>query len=255
MNDKAPTAGGNPRHPRHLLVTGGSRGIGAAVVRGAVVLGYRVTFTYASREDSARALEQELGGRVQAYKADVAVTAPEEVLAVAKSAFGPIDVLVNNAGVTGRLGPFTDLAEGDLRRVFDVNVLGPLRLTQAVIQDWLASGVPGVVVNVSSIAAATGAPDEYVAYAGAKAAVESITRGLGREFARHGIRVVGVAPGTTATNIHEAAGDPGRLERVAPRVPVGRVADPDEIARAILWVASNDASYITGTTITVAGGL
>ncbi len=240
---------------RHVLVTGGSRGIGAAIVRAAVAAGDRVTFTYRDREDAASALVDELGPVVRSLRGDVATLDPDAVLADAAARFGALDVLVNNAGVTGRLGAFLDQSDDEARRIFDVNVLGVLRLTRAAVRHWTAQQRHGVVVNVGSIAAATGAPGEYVAYAGSKAAVEAITRGLGRELAADGIRVVAVVPGTTDTDIHAAAGDPDRPARVAARVPLGRVARPDEIADAVLWAASERASYLTATSVVVAGGL
>jgi len=240
---------------RHLLVTGGSRGIGAEIVRGAVAVGDRVTFTYRDRADAADALVAELGPAARAVQGDVATLDAESLVADSVDAFGPLDVLVNNAGVTGPLGPFADLDDDELRRIFEVNVFGMLRLSRAGVGHWRATGRAGVVVNVGSIAAATGAPGEYIAYAGSKAALESITRGLGRELAPDGIRVVAIVPGTTDTEIHATAGDPDRPARVATRVPLGRVARPGEIAEAVLWASSERASYVTATSITVAGGL
>ena len=240
---------------RHLLVTGGSRGIGAEIVRGAVAAGDRVTFTYRDRADAAAALVAELGPAVRALQGDAATLEAEAVVADAVDALGPLDVLVNNAGVTGPLGRFADLGDDELRRIFEVNVFGVLRLSRAAVAHWRTTGRPGVVVNVGSIAAATGAPGEYIAYAGSKAALEAITRGLGRELAPEGIRVVAIVPGTTDTEIHATAGDPDRPARVATRVPLGRVARPSEIADAVLWAASERASYVTATSVTVAGGL
>lgn len=240
---------------RHLLVTGGSRGIGAAVVRGAVAAGDRVTFTFRERADAADALVAELGPAVRAVRGDTATLEAEALLADAVAAFGPLDVLVNNAGVTGPLGPFAELRDDDVQRLFEVNVFGVLRLCRAAVAHWRREERGGVIVNVGSIAAATGAPGEYIAYAGSKAALEAITRGLGRELAPDGIRVVAVVPGTTDTEIHAAAGDPDRPARVATRVPLGRVARPEEIAEGVLWAASERASYLTATSMTIAGGL
>ncbi len=236
----------------HLLVTGGSRGIGAAIVRAAERDGWRVTFTYRERADAAHALESD---RVHAVQADVAEAERAASVLDTAEERGPITALVNNAGITGRLGRFEESSIDDLRRILDVNVTGLVALTQAAVVRWKQRGTPGVVVNLSSIAAATGSPGEYVGYAASKAAVETFTRGLGRELAPDGIRVVGVAPGTTETEIHAAAGDPGRPARVAPRIPMGRVAQPDEIASAVVWALSPAASYLTATTIPVAGGL
>ena len=163
--------------------------------------------------------------------------------------------LVNNAGTTGPLGTFLTTPDEVVREVFDVNVFGAMAYARAAAEHWIRTGRPGVIVNLSSIAARTGAPGEYVGYAASKAAVDSFTTGLGRELASANIRVVGVAPGTTDTDIHAAAGDPGRPGRVAGKVPLGRVAEPEEIAEAVLWALSHQASYVTATTIDVAGGL
>jgi NAD(P)-dependent dehydrogenase (short-subunit alcohol dehydrogenase family) len=239
----------------HILVTGGSRGIGEAVVREAVGRGHRVTFTYASDTTAAQRLVDELGPAVSAVRADARdLTGVAAVVSRLSRAAGGIDVLVNNAGTTGALGPFMEAAEADVRAVFDLNVFATMAYSRAVAREWLRDRRPGVIVNVSSVAASTGAPGEYVGYAASKAAVEAFTRGLGRELASEAIRVVAVAPGTTQTGIHARAGDPGRPARVASRVPLGRVAAPEEIARVIVWAASSDASYITATTIPVTGG-
>jgi NAD(P)-dependent dehydrogenase (short-subunit alcohol dehydrogenase family) len=228
----------------HTLVTGGSRGIGAAVRALLLERGEVVSFTAATSSG---------GGAI--LTPDPAATDWGEVLDRAEAASGPVTALVNNAGITGGLGAFVDSDPANVRRVFDVNVHATMELSQAVVRRWLERGTQGVVVNVSSVAASTGAPGEYVGYAASKAAVEAFTRGLGRELGSHGIRVVGVSPGTTQTDIHARGGDPDRPARVAERVPLRRVADPREIAEAIVWALSPAASYVTGTTIAVAGGL
>lgn len=244
---------------RHVLVTGGSRGIGAAIVRAAAHQEFDVTFTYLKDQNTAEDLVQELsahGQRIQAIRADSAdLERMPELLAEAETGFGAVTHLVNNAGTTGPLGNFADSDCSITQRMFDLNVHGPMALTQAAIRGWLGTGMQGVIVNVTSIAAVTGAPGEYVGYAASKAAMETFTKGLGRELGPSGIRVVAVSPGTTDTGIHALAGDPDRPNRVAPRVPLRRVANPSEIAHAVLWALSNNASYVTGTVITVAGGL
>lgn len=126
---------------------------------------------------------------------------------------------------------------------------------QEIIRRWRAHGTPGRIVNISSIAATLGAPGEYVHYAAAKAAVDAFTIGLGKEVAPYGIRINAVAPGTTYTDIHAAAGEPGRPERVVSRVPMGRIAHPQEIANAVLWLLSPEASYMTGSVVRVSGGI
>jgi NAD(P)-dependent dehydrogenase (short-subunit alcohol dehydrogenase family) len=240
----------------HILVIGGSRGIGAAVVRAAAARGDRVTFTYASDAAAAEELVDELGPAVGAVRADARDTGhAAAVLEEATRARGDVDVVVNNAGTTGRLGPFVESGEAELRAVFELNVFATMAYSKAAAETWLRGRRAGVIVNVSSIAASSGSPGEYVGYAASKAAVETFTRGLGRELAPAGIRVVAVAPGTTRTDIHARAGDPDRPARVAARVPLGRVAEPDEIARVILWAASPEASYVTATTVAATGGL
>lgn len=240
----------------HLLITGGSRGIGASTVRLAVARGHRVTFTYRADEAAAIALVGELGTAATAVRADVTDhDAIPSVFAAAAEAHGPVDVLVNNAGITGRLGPFLDSDPARDRDILDVNVVALLDYCRHAARAWIDADRGGAIVNVSSVAARTGSAGEYVSYAASKAAVDAITLGLGRELAPHRIRVVGVAPGTTDTGIHAAAGDPDRAARVGARVPWGRAGAPDEVAEAVLWAASDAARYVTATTISVAGGL
>lgn len=239
---------------RHLLVTGGSRGIGAAIVRGAAAQGWAVTFTYRNSLAEAEALAAELAGdgvRVRALAAD---RPPAEQYAAAEAGLGPVTALVNNAGITGPLGAFADSEEEAERRIFDVNVHQVFGFCRAAVRAWLDAGTAGSIVNIGSTAAGTGSPGEYLAYAASKAAVETFTRGLAKELGPAGIRAVVVAPGTTNTGIHAAAGDPGRPARVAARIPLGRPAEPEEVAAAVLWMLAPEAAYITGTVITVAGG-
>lgn len=239
-----------------LLVTGGSRGIGAAIVRAAARRGWSVCFSYRSDEAAARAVCEELGETVAGFQGDVADEAfAQAFLAAANERFGRPKALVNNAGITGRIGAFTELDDTALRRTMEVNVIGTMLLTQALVRTWRENNLPGRVVNVSSIAATLGAPGEYVHYAASKAAIDAFTVGLGKELAPYGIRVNAVAPGTTDTDIHAAGGAPDRARLVAPRVPMQRVAQPSEIADAVIWLLSEDAAYVTGTVLRVAGGL
>lgn len=250
-----PVGGPDRAAGRHVLVTGGSRGIGAAIVRRLLDDGHRVSFTYLRDEDAARRLTR---GAAHAIAVQADVGDPDRVEGVftaAEAAFGPVAGLVNNAGVTGRLAPFLQSSDAEMRAVFDVNVFGVAAYSRAAVSRWVSSGTAGAIVNVGSTAAATGSPGEYVGYAASKAAVETLTRGWGRELAPLGIRVVNVAPGTTDTQIHAAAGDPSRAERVAARAPMGRVADPAEIANVVVWALSDQASYVTAVTIPVSGGL
>lgn len=238
-----------------LVVTGGTRGIGAAVTRAAHARGYAVCAGYASDDAAAERLRAELPG-VVAVRADVAdPTSVTALFDAAEAAFGAVTALVNNAGVTGRLGTFTDAPVATLRRVLDVNVLGTMLCAQEALRRWADRGTPGRIVNMSSRAATLGSPGEYVHYAACKAAVETFTLGLAKEVAGQGIRVNCVAPGTIHTDIHAAAGDPTRPERVAARVPMGRAGEPEEIAAAVLWLLSAEASYVTGAVLQAGGGI
>ncbi len=238
-----------------LVVTGGTRGIGAAITRAAHARGHAVCAAYASDDAAAERLRAELPG-VVTVRADVAdPTGVRALFEAAGAALGPVTALVNNAGVTGQLGRFVDAPVAALRRVLDVNVAGTMLCAQEALRRWEDRGTAGRMVNLSSRAATLGSPGEYVHYAASKAAVEAFTLGLAKEVAAQGIRVNGVAPGMVHTEIHAAAGDPGRLERVVGRVPMGRVGEPEEIAAAVLWLLSDEASYVTGAVLRVGGGL
>ena len=247
--------------PRVLLVTGGSRGIGAAIVRLAVEHGYDVCFSYVDQAAAAQGLVEWLrsvraDARLLALQADVAD--PQAVRALFERCvqeFGALDALVNNAGITGRLGPFRDTTVETMRRVLDVNVLGTMLCAQHAVRHWQDRRSAGCLVNVSSVAATLGSPHEYVHYAGAKGAVDSFSVGLAKEVAADGIRVNVVSPGPALTEIHAAAGEPDRPARVAARIPMGRPGTPEEIAQAVLWLLSDQASYVTGSILKVAGGL
>jgi len=233
------------------IVTGGSRGIGAATVRALARAGYAVAINYARDAAAATSLADELtsaGGRAVAVAGDVAEE--EAVLALfrhAQAAFGPITALVNNAGITGPTGPLTSLAASDLARVFAVNVVGTILCAREAVR---AMEPGGAIVNVSSLAARLGSAGEYVDYAASKAAVDTFTIGLAREVAPRGIRVNAVAPGLIDTEIHQA----GRLDRLSGTVPLGRAGTADEVAAAICWLLSASASYVTGTILEVGGG-
>lgn len=243
----------------NVVVTGGSGGIGEAIVRGAAARGFGVCFTYLSGETSAMKLASELsaaGRRVIAVRCDV--TAEDSVDALFEETerrLGPAGALVNNAGITGPIGLFQNVSSETLRKVVDVNLVGTMLCARRAIQSWQRMGMRGSIVNISSIAASLGAPREYVHYAAAKAAVEAFTIGLGKELGAEDIRVNAVCPGTILTDIHAKAGEPGRAQRVALSVPMRRPGEPKEIADAVLWLLSPEASYITGSVLRVAGGL
>jgi len=245
--------------PRILLVTGGGRGIGAAIVRAAVRRHYGVCFSYLQDDAAAQALLHEVraqGARACAVKGDMAdLEFPGRLFDACAQALGPATALVNNAATTGRISPFVDLDRATLRRTVEVNLLGLMVTAQEAARRWSAQGIAGRMVNISSIAAHTGSPGEYVHYAATKGAVESFTVGLGRELASRGIRVNAVAPGTVDTDIHAAGGDPERPARAAAKIPMGRVGTAEEIAEVTLWLLSDAASYVNATVVRAAGGL
>lgn len=242
-----------------LLVTGGSRGIGAAIVRKAAARGLSVCFSYLHDEGAATALLDEVratGIGAHAVQGDVAdATFAAHLFDEAKEALGAVTMLVNNAGITGRHGPFTDLPLDVMRRTVDVNLMGAMMMAQEAVRRWQAAGTRGRMVNISSIAATLGSPGEYVHYAATKAGIDALTIGLGKEVAASGIRVNAVAPGTAYTGIHAAGGVPDRPAQVVGRVPMGRIAEPDEIADVVLWLLSDEASYVTATVVRASGGL
>jgi NAD(P)-dependent dehydrogenase (short-subunit alcohol dehydrogenase family) len=241
------------------LVTGGSRGIGAATVRRLCADGRTVCFTWTTQEQAADALVERcrrLGARVQAVRADV--SSEPDVLALfdAAAAMGTLRGLVNNAGVLGPQGKVEALTAPRIRRTLDVNVVGTLLCCREAVarMSTRRGGRGGAIVNVSSRAAVLGGSDEYVDYAASKAAVDAITVGLAKEVAADGIRVNGVRPGLIRTGIHASGGEPGRVERLAGSVPIGRGGEPDEVAAPIVWLLSDESSYVTGTTLDVSGG-
>jgi glucose 1-dehydrogenase len=248
--------------PRRVtIVTGGGRGIGAATALQLVRSGHDVVVNYHRDRLAAERIVEiavGLGGRAVAVQADV--TREDEVdglFEAAQRELGRVTALVNNAGVTAPVGALADTPIEVVREVLDVNLLGVIMCARrgAQIMSTRRGGVGGAIVNVSSAAATLGSPDEYVHYAAAKAGVDALTVGLGKELGPDGIRVNAVAPGTVRTDIHTAAGDPGRPDRVAKRVPLGRAGEPQDIAAAIVWLMGDEASYITGTILRVAGGL
>src|SRR5690606_24622157 len=221
--------------------------------------GRPVCFSFLRDVDSAMALREEIrdaGGRVECLRGDVADPQfAADFFDHAAKQFGTATALVNNAGITGRYGHFADLDLDALRRTVDTNLLGTLMMAREAVHRWQAEDIPGCMVNISSIAATLGAPGEYVHYAATKAAVEALTIGLGKEVAGRGIRINAVAPGTVHTDIHAAAGEPDRPARVVSRIPSGRVGEPAEIAAAVLWLLSDEASYVNATVLRVSGGL
>ena len=243
-----------------LLVTGAGRGIGAATAMLAARRGYAVCVNYLRNEAAAMQVVEEIereGGRAIAIAADISVEA--DVLRLYESIdrqLGPITALVNNAGILERQGRVQSIDAARLQRVFATNVIGSfLCAREAVLRMSTAhGGSGGAIVNVSSVAARTGSPNEYVDYAASKGAIDSFTRGLAAEVAAEGIRVNAVRPGFIHTGMHASGGEPDRIERVKGLVPLGRGGQADEVAQAILWLLSAEASYTTGAFIDVAGG-
>ncbi len=245
---------------RVVLITGASRGIGAATARLAAERGDDVAINYTRDTDAAQAVVaacRVLGVRAVAVCADVADEAA--VLALFDTVtdeLGAVDVLVNNAGILHRQMRFDEMRVDRWRELLDVNVIGAFLCAREAVRRMSTrhGGSGGAIVNVSSAASYLGSPGEYVDYAASKAAIDTLTIGLGKEVASEGIRVNAVRPGVIHTDIHASGGEPGRVERLAPSVPMRRGGDPLEVARTILWLASDDASYITATVVDCAGG-
>ncbi|WP_406029638.1 SDR family oxidoreductase [Nocardioides sp. NBC_00163] len=236
---------------KRSLITGGTRGIGAAVARRLAADGHSLVLGYLSDEAAAVATRDEiraLGVSCEIVAADITTDAG---IAALFEAAGPVTGVVNNAGATYRYAPLVDTPTDEIRRTYDVNLVGPTLVARAAVSA-LAEG--GVIVNISSGAATLGSPGEYVHYAAAKAGIDALTKGLGLEVASLGIRVVAVAPGLTETDMHANTGDPGRIARMAPQIPIGRAGSPDEVAEAVAWLMSEKAGYVTATTLRVTGG-
>jgi NAD(P)-dependent dehydrogenase (short-subunit alcohol dehydrogenase family) len=240
------------------IVTGGSRGIGAAIVRRLAGAGFDLVVTYRAREAEARrvaASVADTGARVEVVRADLAtdpgIHAPFDVAA---ERFERLDALVNNAGISTRYAPLADTPADEVRETIEVDLVAPILASRLAVREFLRLGAPGVIVNITSGAATLGSPGEYTHYAAAKAGLDAFTIGLGKEVGPHGIRVVAVAPGLVDTDLHATTGDAGRVERMSDGIPLQRAADPDEIAAAVEWLLGRDASYVTATTLRVAGG-
>ncbi|MGW0760836.1 SDR family NAD(P)-dependent oxidoreductase [Streptomyces sp. NPDC002814] len=240
------------------VVTGGSRGIGAATCLRLAAEGHDVAVGYVRDAEAAEAVAdgvRKAGGRSVPVRVDTSVEADvARLFEVAEERLGPVTGLVNNAAVTGLLGRLADTDPAVLRRVVDVNLLGALLCSRRAAQLMTARG-SGVIVNVSSAAATLGSPGEYVHYAATKAAVDALTVGLAKELGPDGIRVNAVAPGVIDTEIHAAMGDPDRARRAADRIPLRRPGQAEEIAAAVAWLMSPDASYATGAVLRVSGGI
>lgn len=243
-----------------MLITGGSRGIGAATAKLAAVRGYAVCVNYvSSREHAESAVKaiQTAGGTALAVQADVAVEADVvRLFRTCDQELGRLCVLVNNAGIVDSQMRVEDIQAERIDRVFATNVRGAFLCAREAVKRMSTShgGQGGVIVNVSSKAALLGSPNEYVDYAASKGAIDTMTVGLAKEVAGEGIRVNAVRPGLIDTEIHASGGQPERVERMAPAIPMERAGTAEEVAEVILWLASDAASYSTGSFIDVSGG-
>jgi len=243
-----------------ILITGGGRGIGAACAQLAAQQGYRVCINYRSDDAAAagivRAIEH-AGGEAFAVRADVA--REDEVVSMfaqLEARFGRLDALVNNAGILARQMRVEEMDAARIARIMMTNVVGSFLCAREAVRRMSTrqGGSGGAIVNLSSRAAVLGSPGEYVDYAASKAAVDALTIGLSKEVAGEGIRVNGVRPGLIHTTMHADGGEPGRVARLQSSVPMGRGGEADEVARAVLWLLSDGASYTTGSFIDVSGG-
>ncbi len=243
-----------------MLVTGASRGIGAATVRLGAAAGYAVCVNYLAREQDAKQLVEELtstGAAAICVAADVSKPAEvQRLFETVDEQLGPLTALVNNAGILERQMRLESMDAARLERIFATNVVGSFMCAREAIRRMARSrgGAGGAIVNVSSMAARLGAPNEYIDYAASKGAIDTMTIGLAREVANEGIRVNAVRPGLIDTEMHASGGEPGRIDRLKSSVPLQRGGTSEEVARAILWLLSDDASYTTGSFIDVSGG-
>jgi NAD(P)-dependent dehydrogenase (short-subunit alcohol dehydrogenase family) len=243
-----------------VIITGGSRGIGRATAIAAAARGYRVCVGYASNEAAANSVVSAIeatNGKAIAVKCDVGEES--DILELFKTAdkFGTLGALVNNAGIVGKSGVRVDEMSAErIQQMMAINVTGSILCAREAVKRMSSKhgGKGGVIVNLSSVAAKLGAPNTYVDYAASKGAIDSFTIGLGYEVAGEGIRVAAIRPGLIDTDIHASGGEPDRAHRLAHMVPMKRVGSAEEIANAIVWLMSDDASYVTSAILDVSGG-
>jgi NAD(P)-dependent dehydrogenase (short-subunit alcohol dehydrogenase family) len=242
-----------------VLITGGGRGIGAATARLAAQRGYAVCVNYLRNSEAAGTLVREIeaaGGRAAAVAGDVANEADVVRMFGEAAKLGTLAALVNNAGILERQARLDEMDAKRFERVFATNITGAFLCAREAVRRMSTrhGGKGGAIVNVSSMASRLGSPGEYVDYAASKGAIDALTIGLAKEVAAEGIRVNAVRPGVIYTEIHASGGEPGRVDRVKSAVPMQRGGQPEEVAHAILWLLSGEASYSTGTFIDVSGG-
>lgn len=251
---------GAPGPRRVTVVTGAGRGIGAAVAVRPARAGHDVAVGYERAAESAERTTEAVraeGRRALAVGLDTGVEKQVDAcFERVRAELGAVTGLVNNAGVTGPLCRFTEASADVMRRVLDVNVLGALLCARRALREMSTAhgGSGGGIVDISSAAATLGAPGEYVHYAASKAAVDAMTTGLSKEFGPEGVRVNSVQPGAVLTDVHAAVGDAERPWKKARSIPVGRPGEPEEIAHAVAWLLSHEASFTTGAVLRVAGG-
>ncbi|ASM72720.1 MULTISPECIES: SDR family oxidoreductase [Roseobacteraceae] len=240
------------------LITGASAGIGAACAELAARRGYDLLLTYrrdATGAAAVRAKAEAAGARVVLVQADVAEPADiDRIFATLDADFGRIDALVNNAGAIDTIARLTDMDHARLTRIFAVNVIGAMLVAKAAVQRMEAQGSGGNIVNISSAAARLGSGGQFVDYAATKGAIDTFTKGLSDEVAPNGIRVNAVRPGIIKTDIHGKAGAAERVDELGPMTPMRRSGSAAEVAASVLYLMSDDASYVTGTFLDVTGG-
>jgi NAD(P)-dependent dehydrogenase (short-subunit alcohol dehydrogenase family) len=242
-----------------MLVTGGSRGIGAATARLAARQGYDVAINYLGNEAAANEVVADIeksNARALAIRGDMASEADIGRMFEAVDKFGKLTHLVNNAGIVGQSGRVAESDPQMMRRVIDVNVTGAMLVAREAVRRMSTKygGKGGAIVNLGSMASTLGAPGEYVWYAASKGAVDALTIGLSREVAAEGVRVNAVAPGLIDTDIHAAGGQPDRVSRLRSMIPMGREGSAQEVAETILYLLSEQASYVVGTIVRISGG-
>ncbi len=241
-----------------LVVTGGSRGIGAACARLAARKGWSVAVNYSISSDAAEALVADIvfaGGQAMAIKGDVALEADVVALFdLAEAALGPVRGLINNAGILSRAATLSEIDLPRWERTLSVNATGSFLVAREAVRRMLRHGHGGAIVNMSSMAAPLGAANEFIDYAASKGAVESMTIGLSKEVATAGIRVNAIRPGLIDTDLQRASGEVDRLQRLMTSVPMGRAGRAEEVAEAAIWLLSDAASYVTGAILPVTGG-
>jgi NAD(P)-dependent dehydrogenase (short-subunit alcohol dehydrogenase family) len=246
-------------YDRVVIITGGSRGIGRATAIAAAARGFRVCVGYVSNEAAAHeviAAIETSNGKAIAVKCDVGKEGDIVALFKAADGFGTLGGLVNNAGIVGRTSRVDEMSAARIERMMAVNVTGSILCAREAVKRMSTrhGGKGGVIVNLSSVAARLGSPNTYVDYAASKGAIDSFTIGLGHEVAGEGIRVAAIRPGLIDTDIHASGGEPDRAHRLAGNVPMKRVGTAEEIANVIVWLMSDEASYVTGAILDVSGG-